>query len=59
MRVLIFCYYNKVVRTVIKSPVFIDWSAKIWNDAERVEFIDWIAENALAGDVIPRCWEFI
>ena len=39
--------------TVIESPEFIEWSAKVWSDAERTEFIDWIAENALAGDVIP------
>jgi hypothetical protein len=39
--------------TVIESPEFIEWAAKVWGDAERIEFIDWIAENALAGDVIP------
>ena len=41
------------MHTVIESPEFIEWSAKIWNDSERLEFIDWIASNALAGDVIP------
>ena len=49
----IVCCYNKFVYTVIESPVFIEWSAKVWSDAERTEFIDWISENALAGDVIP------
>lgn len=39
--------------TVIESPVFIEWAAKVWGDAERTEFIEWIAGNALAGDVIP------
>ena len=39
--------------TVIESPVFIEWSAKVWSDRERSDFIDWIAENAMAGDVIP------
>lgn len=39
--------------TVIESPEFIVWSAKVWSDSERTEFIDWIADNALAGDVIP------
>jgi hypothetical protein len=39
--------------TVIESPEFIEWAAKVWGDAERIEFIDWIAENAIAGDVIP------
>ena len=38
--------------TVIESPVFIEWSAKVWSDDERSEFIGWISENALVGDVI-------
>ena len=25
----------------------------MWSDAERCEFIDWIVDNALVGDVIP------
>ena len=40
------------MNTVIESPEFIEWSAKVWDDFERMEFIDWIAENPLAGDVI-------
>jgi len=39
--------------TVIESPVFIEWSAKVGSADERSEFIDWISQNALAGDVIP------
>ena len=39
--------------TVIESPVFIEWSAKVWSADERSEFIDWISQNALTGDVIP------
>jgi hypothetical protein len=39
--------------TVIESPEFIVWSAKVWRDDEREEFIDWISENPLVGDVIP------
>jgi hypothetical protein len=38
--------------TVIESPEFIVWAAEVWRDAERMEFIDWIADNPLAGDVI-------
>jgi hypothetical protein len=41
------------VFTVIESPIFIEWAGKVWSDAERTEFIDWIADNAMAGDVIP------
>lgn len=39
--------------TVIETPGFIASAAMTWTDAERVEFIDWIADNPLAGDVIP------
>lgn len=39
--------------TVIETPEFIVWSAKVWSDDERKEFIDWIAVNTDAGDVIP------
>ncbi len=38
---------------VIETPEFIAWSLKVWSDAECAEFIEWIAENALEGDVIP------
>ncbi|MES2016474.1 MAG: transcriptional regulator [Pseudomonadota bacterium] len=39
--------------TVIETPEFIASAARIWADTERVEFIDWIADNPLSGDVIP------
>ena len=39
--------------TVIETPEFIAATAQFWSDAEREEFIDWIAENPEAGDVIP------
>ena len=39
--------------TVIETSEFIAWSLKVWIDAECAEFIEWIAENALEGDVIP------
>ena len=38
--------------TVVESPEFLIWSAQIWSDDERFEFIDWISDNPLAGDVI-------
>jgi hypothetical protein len=41
------------MHTVIESPEFIEWSAKMWSDEERVEFIDWISDNPLVGEVIP------
>ena len=39
--------------TVIETPEFISWSAKVWSDEERAEFISFIAVNSEAGDVIP------
>lgn len=39
--------------TVIETPTFITWSADVWTEAERSEFVDWISDNAMAGDVVP------
>jgi len=50
---LIVCCYNQYMLTVIESPEFIVWSAKVWGEVERIEFIDWISENPHSGDVIP------
>lgn len=41
------------MRTVIETPTFQKQADKIWAESERLEFIDWIAANPLAGDVIP------
>ncbi|KTT31142.1 type II toxin-antitoxin system RelE/ParE family toxin [Pseudomonas rhizoryzae] len=41
------------MRTVIETPTFQKQADKVWSDAERLAFIDWIAANPLAGDVIP------
>ena len=39
--------------TVIETPTFQKQVAKVWTEAERLEFIAWIAANPTAGDVIP------
>ena len=39
--------------TVIETPVFIRYAEKIWNEDERVFFIQWLAEHPDAGEVIP------
>jgi len=39
--------------TVIETAMFQRHAERMWNDAERMEFIDWIAANPLAGDVMP------
>ncbi len=41
------------MRTVIETPTFQKQAEKLWSEDERLAFIDWIAENPLAGDVIP------
>ena len=41
------------MRTVIETPTFQKQAARLWSDEERLAFIDWIAVNPLAGDVIP------
>lgn len=39
--------------TVIETPTFQKQVAKVWSQEERYAFIDWIAGNPEAGDVIP------
>lgn len=39
--------------TVIQTPTFLRSMASIWGEGEASEFVDFIAENPLAGDVIP------
>lgn len=41
------------MRTVAETPIFQRYAADVWSDAERNEFISWIAKNPDAGDVIP------
>lgn len=41
------------MRTVIETPTFQKQAGKIWSEDERMAFIVWIAENPMAGDVIP------
>jgi len=39
--------------TVIETPKFQKLADTLWTEAERLEFISWIAVNPLDGDVIP------
>ena len=41
------------MRTVIETPTFRKQAAAVWSDEEREAFVDFIAENPDAGDVIP------
>ncbi len=40
--------------TIIELPTFSNDAKSIWDEAERGEFCAWLAENPLAGDVIPK-----
>jgi hypothetical protein len=39
--------------TVVETAIFQGYAASVWSQAERESFIDWIACNPDAGDVIP------
>lgn len=41
------------MHTVIETPSFQAQAADIWSEDELAAFIDWLAANPLAGDVIP------
>jgi hypothetical protein len=40
------------MRTVAETPIFIRYAAEVWSDAEREEFVNWIAANPEAGKLI-------
>ena len=40
--------------TVIETDIFQKQISNIWTEEERLEFVSWIANNPLAGDVVPR-----
>jgi hypothetical protein len=40
------------VRTVAETPIFQRYAAVVWSDVERDQFINWIAANPEAGDLI-------
>jgi mRNA-degrading endonuclease RelE of RelBE toxin-antitoxin system len=39
--------------TVAETDAFVRYASAVWSGDEREEFITWIANNPLAGDVIP------
>ena len=40
------------MRTVAETPIFQRYAAEVWKDAEREEFINFIAANPEAGNLI-------
>lgn len=39
---------------VAETPTFLRQAAEVWNEEERADFIDYIARNPEAGDLIPE-----
>lgn len=40
------------MHTVAETEIFQRYAAQIWSENERIDFINWIAANPDAGDVI-------
>lgn len=40
--------------TVVETPQFVRQADDLWTEAERHDFVDFIARNPEAGDVIPE-----
>jgi hypothetical protein len=40
--------------TVAETPLFVRQAEKVWTEAEREEFVSYIARNPDAGDLIPE-----
>ena len=39
--------------TVAETPLFVRQAAAVWDDTEREAFVNFIARNPAAGDMIP------
>jgi hypothetical protein len=40
--------------TVVETPQFLRQAGDVWTEDERTDFVDYIARNPEAGDVIPE-----
>lgn len=40
--------------TIVETDIFQKHISNIWTEEERLESVSWIANNPLAGDVVPR-----
>jgi hypothetical protein len=40
--------------TIAETPLFVRQAEKVWTEAEREEFVNYIAGDPEAGDVIPE-----
>lgn len=44
---------NKPIQSVAETPIFTRQTEKIFTEEEKIELIDFLAENPLLGDEIP------
>ncbi len=44
----------RTLLTVAETPLFVRQAEDVWDDAEREAFVNFIARNPLAGDLIPE-----
>ena len=44
---------SSATTTVVELPLFQRLASAVWDDAEREEFVDYVARNPETGDVIP------
>ena len=44
--------YYSPMRTVVETEIFQRYAAEVWKEAEREQFINWIAANPESGAVI-------
>ncbi len=43
---------QSIMLTVIETPMYLHYADEVWSQAEQAAFVDWIALNPDAGDVI-------
>jgi mRNA-degrading endonuclease RelE of RelBE toxin-antitoxin system len=48
------CAVPEKLIAVAETPLFVRQAAGVWDDAEREGFVEFIARNPEAGDVIPE-----
>ena len=45
---------HRKLLTVVETPQFVRQAEAVWDESEREAFVDFIAANPEAGDVIPE-----
>jgi len=48
------CLMRIRLLTVVELALFLRAAAKVWSEDERAQFVDYVAANPEAGDLIPE-----